>query len=109
MITPEQTQALTSFGTMLGIIIVAIRTELRAKKALAEHKTTQQAVAKVETLVNGPLTASLRATSDALAHVAKLTGDDTDILAAIAARKRSDEHQEQSRAIAEFKSTIVNK
>jgi len=103
VINQESIQAWTAVGTLLGVVLVAIRTELRGKAALAEHATTQKAVADVAATVNGPLGESLRATAAALTHVAHLTGIDTDILAAVAARKRAAEHLKQAAEIEAFK------
>lgn len=100
MITPEQA---SSWGTLIGIILLAIRTELRTNTSLAAHKITQAAVATVVVAVNGPLTNSLWATSAALNRVANLTGENEDIVAALAARKRAEDHGAHVAAIEKFK------
>lgn len=118
MISPEQATAWTSFGTMIGLIAVAIRSEWRAvsvwKESKAEHETTQaavvttqNAVAKVESLVNGPLSVALKAAADFAEALARVTNLQPDIVNAIVARKLSDDHSAQTRAIAEFRSKIA--
>jgi hypothetical protein len=118
MTSPEQLSAWTGLGTMLGIICVAVRSELRAMSvrriAKEEHTATQEAivvtqdaVAKVESLVNGPLSIALKAGADFAAHLAKATNKDADILAAIVAQKLSDDHAAQTRAIAEFRAAAL--
>ncbi len=105
MIPPDQnpvgTIALIAVGLLQGVSM--FRAERREQRQLDAHEATQKAVEKVEHLVNGPLGESLKSTAAALLHVAHLTGSDADILAAVAAQKRSDEHASQSVILSEFK------
>lgn len=97
------TEQIPVWASAIGIIVVAVRNELRELNSKRQHKETQEAVANVAVAVNGPLSESLHATAKALSHVATLSGLDEDIIAAMAARRRSEEHDRQNADIAEFR------
>lgn len=112
--------------TSLAAAIVVVLQWRAGNREKTQHKKLDQVVdgqREVLKAVNGPAGIVLASLADALAKIARMTQSDTDILAAAAAKRASDEHNEAARitearrledeaknrkTIEDFKAGVVN-